>query len=156
MIRKGPLGEIVHCYAAHSHHCIDHWFWEDKGNERWGAQFLIQRHCDRYRFARKLGPDHPNAKRKFAQGDIVTSIIRTHNGKSAVVKYDMQLPRPYDNRWMINRQKQRTHSLISRAGNGSRAARTLPPRAEAYNRLGKTGRIPMLPSRDRKGALPPS
>ncbi len=142
MIRKGLLGEIVHCHAAHSHDCIDHWFWDEKGNERWGAQFLINRNCDQYpthglgpvlswmnincgdgfarisstatgqwgindHFARKFGPDHPNAKRKFAQGDIVTSIIRTHNGKSVVVNYDMQLPRPYDNRWMI----QGTHGL---------------------------------------------
>lgn len=52
-------------------------------------------------FAKKFGPDHPNAKRKYAQGDIVTSVIRTHKGRTIVINYDMQLPRPYDNRWMI-------------------------------------------------------
>jgi hypothetical protein len=52
-------------------------------------------------FARRFGPDHPNATRKFAQGDIVTSIVRTHRGRTVVIDYDMQLPRPYDNRWMI-------------------------------------------------------
>jgi hypothetical protein len=52
-------------------------------------------------FARKFGPDHPGAKRKYAQGDIVTTVVKTHQGKSIVINYDMQLPRPYDNRWMI-------------------------------------------------------
>jgi len=52
-------------------------------------------------FIRKFGPGHPNAKRKYAQGDIVTTVIRTKKGKTIVDNYDMQLPRPYDNRWLI-------------------------------------------------------
>ncbi len=52
-------------------------------------------------FARRFGPDHPNARRKFAQGDIVTTTVRTKKGRSIVINYDMQLPRPYDNRWLI-------------------------------------------------------
>ena len=136
MIRQGLFGDMVHCHCAHSHDCIDHWFFDPQGNIRWGGEFLIRRNCDQYPthslgpvlswldincgdafdsvtstateskginayFARKFGPDHPNAKRKYAQGDIVTSVIRTHRGKSVVVNYDMQLPRPYDNRWMV-------------------------------------------------------
>jgi len=52
-------------------------------------------------FARQFGPDHPNAKRKYTQGDIVTSVIKTKKGRTIVINYDMQLPRPYDNRWLI-------------------------------------------------------
>ena len=52
-------------------------------------------------FIRRFGPDHPNAKRTYAQGDIVSTVVRTKKGKSIVINYDMQLPRPYDNRWMI-------------------------------------------------------
>ncbi len=52
-------------------------------------------------FLRRFGPDHPNAKLKYKQGDIVTSTIKTANGKTVIVNYDMQLPRPYDNRWMV-------------------------------------------------------
>ncbi|MFH1069519.1 MAG: gfo/Idh/MocA family oxidoreductase, partial [Candidatus Glassbacteria bacterium] len=52
-------------------------------------------------FARKFGPDHPNARRSYAQGDIVSTVIRTRRGSTIVINYDMQLPRPYDNRWMI-------------------------------------------------------
>jgi predicted dehydrogenase len=136
MIRQGLLGEIVHCHCAHSHDCLDHWWFDTSGNIRWGGEFLVKRNCDQYPthsegpvlswldincgdayatlssmatsskginafFARKYGADHPNAKREYKQGDIVTSMIRTHMGKTIVINYDMQLPRPYDNRWMV-------------------------------------------------------
>jgi len=52
-------------------------------------------------FARKFGPDHPNARREYKQADIVTSVVRTQKDRTIVINYDMQLPRPYDNRWMI-------------------------------------------------------
>jgi len=137
MIRKGLFGEIMHCHCAHSHDCIDHWFFDSRtGEDRWPAQFLVKHNRDQYPshqlgpviswmdincgdyfdyvtstatgsvgineyFAEKFGPDHPNAKRKFAQGDIVTTTVRTKKGKSIIINYDMQLPRPYDNRWLI-------------------------------------------------------
>jgi len=136
MIRDGLMGDIVHCHCAHSHDCIDHWFWDAQGNPRWPAEYLAKYNRDQYPthsvgpvlswmdincgdnfatltatatssrginayFARKFGPGHPNAKRAFKQGDIVTSVARTHGGKTLVINYDMQLPRPYDNRWMI-------------------------------------------------------
>ena len=28
MIREGMFGDIVHCHCAHSHDCIDHWFFD--------------------------------------------------------------------------------------------------------------------------------
>ncbi len=136
MIRQGLLGEIVHCHCAHSHDCIDHWFFDASGNIRWGGEFLVNRNCDQYPthslgpviswmdinrgdayqslastatasnginayFTRKFGPDHPNATREYKQGDIVTTVIKTHKGRTIVINYDMQLPRPYDNRWLI-------------------------------------------------------
>jgi len=136
MIRAGLLGRIVHCHCAHSHDCIDHWFFDKQGRDRWPAEYLIRRNADQYPthslgpvlswldincgdafatlsstataslgvnayFARAFGPNHPGATRKYAQGDIVTSILRTRQGKTVVVNYDMQLPRPYDNRWMV-------------------------------------------------------
>jgi predicted dehydrogenase len=136
MIRAGLLGEIVHCHCAHSHDCIDHWFFDPQGNMRWGGEFLVKYNRDQYPthslgpvlswmdincgdsfatltstatdsrainayFARKFGPDHPNAKREYKQADIVTSVVRTQKNRTIVINYDMQLPRPYDNRWMI-------------------------------------------------------
>jgi len=136
MIRQGLLGEMVHCHCAHSHDCVDYWFWNTDGTPRWPAEYLIKYNRDQYpthslgpvlswmdincgdnfatitstatssrginaMFARKFGPDDPRAKAEYKQGDIVTSVVRTHGGKTIVVNYDMQLPRPYDNRWMI-------------------------------------------------------
>ena len=45
--------------------------------------------------AKKFGPDSPQAKRKFAQSDIVTTLIRTKNGGTIFLKFDMCSPRPY-------------------------------------------------------------
>ncbi len=136
MIRRRLFGQIVHCHCAHSHDCIDHWFFDRQGNDRWPAKYLIERNADQYPthslgpvmswmdigcgdyfasvsstasgslginayFARTFGPDHPGAKRKYAQGDLVTTVVKTHQGRTIVINYDMQLPRPYDNRWMI-------------------------------------------------------
>ncbi len=137
MIRRGLIGEVVHCHCAHSHDCIDHWFFHpETGEDRWAAKYLLQHNRDQYPthqlgpviswmdigcgdyfdyitstatdcfgindyFKRRFGPDHPNARRTYAQGDIVSTVVRTKKGKSIVINYDMQLPRPYDNRWMI-------------------------------------------------------
>lgn len=136
MIRAGLLGEMVHCHCAHSHDCVDHWFFDAEGNMRWGGEFLVKYNRDQYPthslgpvlswldincgdayatltsmatdsrginayFARRFGPDHPNAQRVYKQGDIVTSLVRTQQGKTIVINYDMQLPRPYDNRWTV-------------------------------------------------------
>ncbi len=137
MIRKGLFGEIVHCHCAHSHDCIDHWFFDPvTGLDRWAAKYLLSHNRDQYPthqqgpvlswldigcgdyydyitststecfgindyFIRRFGPDHPNAKRRYKQGDIVSSVVRTKKGKTIVINYDMQLPRPYDNRWLI-------------------------------------------------------
>lgn len=43
----------------------------------------------------KGGPDHPNAKVKFKQGDVITSTIETANGETIIVTHDCNLPRPY-------------------------------------------------------------
>lgn len=41
------------------------------------------------------GKDHPNAKLKFKQGDIITSMIETANGETIMVTHDCNSPRPY-------------------------------------------------------------
>ena len=41
------------------------------------------------------GPDHPNAKLKWALGDVVTSTINTANGETIIVTHDTNLPKPY-------------------------------------------------------------
>ncbi len=41
------------------------------------------------------GKDHPNAKLKFKQGDIITSMIETSNEETIIVTHDCNSPRPY-------------------------------------------------------------
>ncbi|KAA3616241.1 MAG: gfo/Idh/MocA family oxidoreductase [Calditrichaeota bacterium] len=41
------------------------------------------------------GEDHPNADVRFKLGDVVTSVIKTANDESIIVKHDTNLPRPY-------------------------------------------------------------
>lgn len=43
----------------------------------------------------KFGPDSPQAREKFALGDVNTSLIRTKLGKTIIVIHDTNLPRPY-------------------------------------------------------------
>jgi len=45
---------------------------------------------------KKFGPDHPNAGRKFDQGAVNTTLIRTERGRTVTLYYDTCLPRPYD------------------------------------------------------------
>jgi hypothetical protein len=137
MMRLGLFGQIVHVHCAHSHDCINHWFFDKRtGADRWPAEYLLKYNRDQYpthsvgpvlswldincgdrftsltsmatgsfgindMFKRRFGPDHPSARRVYAQGDIVTSTLRTELGRTVALNYDMQLPRPYDNRWML-------------------------------------------------------
>lgn len=41
------------------------------------------------------GPDHPNAKVNFRQGDVITSTIKTAREETIIVTHDCNLPRPY-------------------------------------------------------------
>ena len=41
------------------------------------------------------GADHPNAKLKWKQGDVITSMISTSNGEPIIVTHDCNSPRPY-------------------------------------------------------------
>ena len=44
----------------------------------------------------KFGPDHPNARRTFAEGDISTTLIKTHGDCTIALYFDNHSPRPYD------------------------------------------------------------
>jgi len=41
------------------------------------------------------GADHPNAKVKFKQGDVITTTIDTAKGETIIITHDCNLPRPY-------------------------------------------------------------
>lgn len=43
----------------------------------------------------KGGSDHPNAKTRFALGDVVTTTLACENGETILLQLDTSLPRPY-------------------------------------------------------------
>jgi predicted dehydrogenase len=43
----------------------------------------------------KFGMDSPQAKERYALGDVNTSLIQTKNGKTIILIHDTNLPRPY-------------------------------------------------------------
>ena len=45
--------------------------------------------------AEKYGPDSPQAKQKYALGDVNTSLIKTKLGRTIMLKHDCDTPRPY-------------------------------------------------------------
>ena len=42
-----------------------------------------------------LPPGHPKRQRRYINGDVNASLIRTVNGRTIVLKHDTDLPRPY-------------------------------------------------------------
>lgn len=44
----------------------------------------------------KGGPDHPNARVQFSQGDVVTTQIQCANGETILLTHDTSLQRPYN------------------------------------------------------------
>ena len=62
--------------------------------------YLVSLSSDEFRlteFAKAtFGPDSPEAKTKYALGDVNTSVIKTALGRSIMVQHDVSLPRPYN------------------------------------------------------------
>lgn len=53
----------------------------------------------------KFGPDSPQAREKFALGDVNTSLIKTRLGKTIILIHDTNLPRPYSRIHLIQGTK---------------------------------------------------
>jgi predicted dehydrogenase len=135
MKRLGMFGDIVHCHCAHSHDVNSWYESKEWPQEYLLKYNRDQYPChsvgpilswmdincgdifteiystasastginDYYK--RKYGEDHPKARLNYSQGDIVTSTLKTELGKTLVINMDMQLPRPYSNRWLLQGKK---------------------------------------------------
>lgn len=53
----------------------------------------------------RKGPDYDASKMSFAQGDVVTTVIRCAHGETVVLSLDTTLPRPYSRRFQIRGTK---------------------------------------------------
>jgi predicted dehydrogenase len=64
---------------------------------------------------KKGGPNHPNAKVNFKQGDIVTTQLQTNNGETLVITLDTSSPRPYN----LGFRVQGTNGIWQEHGSGA-------------------------------------
>jgi len=85
MKRLGMFGEIVHCHCAHSHDCIDHWFFDAKtGENRWPAPYLLKYNRDQYP-THSVGPII--SWMDINRGDIFTEIYSTASASKGINAY---------------------------------------------------------------------
>lgn len=52
-------------------------------------------------FKREFGADFPQGKMKYTQGDLVTSVMKTSQGKTLVINTSLQLPVPDSKSWKL-------------------------------------------------------
>lgn len=134
MAKKGVFGEIVHCSGAYHHdlrgmivdgyrlknyisrNCENYPTHElgpiakllniNRGNRMVSLVSMASKAAGLNEYAlQKKGPDSPLAKMKFAQGDIVTTIIRCAGGETITLTLDTSLPRFYSRGLMVHGTK---------------------------------------------------
>jgi predicted dehydrogenase len=83
-------------YPTHPVGPISWWININRGNRFTYLVSMASKSRGRSHYiAKNFGANHPNAKRKFALGDIVTTLLNTENGATVTLCHDTSLPRPY-------------------------------------------------------------
>lgn len=139
MVRKGMLGDIVHCEGGYMHDLRDE-VSGGKENRHYRLRNYVNRCCENYP-THELGPiaklldinngnrlvsltstascakglhtyildrkgeGDPFAQTKFAQGDIVTTVLKCANGETITLVLDTTLPRTYSRHFTIRGTK---------------------------------------------------
>ncbi|MDD4190057.1 MAG: Gfo/Idh/MocA family oxidoreductase [Mangrovibacterium sp.] len=84
-------------YPTHAIGPVAQWLDINRGNR---FEYLVSMSSRslglNYYAAKKFGPDHRGATMKFAQGDVNTTLIQTHQGVTVTLYYDTRNPRPAD------------------------------------------------------------
>ena len=116
-VKFGPRGELLwrgkhsvtrngDLYTTHGLGPVAHWMDICRGDYFDYLSSTATRSLGLNHFiSKKFGADHPNAKRKYALGDIVTTVIRTHKGLTITINHDTQSARPYSNMMKIQGTK---------------------------------------------------
>ncbi len=85
MKRLGMFGEIVHCHCAHSHNCIDHWFFDSlTGEPKWQAEYLVKYNRSQYP-THAVGP--VISWMDINRGDIFTEIYTVSSAPKGINAY---------------------------------------------------------------------
>ncbi len=131
MAKRGLLGEIVHCEGAYSHdlrknivskrgyrlndylyrNCENYPTHEigpiakllhiNRGNRFVSLVSVASKASGLNAFAAKQDADHEYAHTKFAQGDVVTTILKCANGETVTITLDTTLPCPYSRKFTV-------------------------------------------------------
>ena len=139
LVRKGMMGEIVHCHGAYGHDLRSEVL-GGRVNRHYRLNNYISRNCENYPthelgpIARLLGinrgnrmvslvsvaskaaglqefshdprnPDPTLAGQKFAQGDIINTLITCEDGSTISLKLDTTLPRFYSREFTVRGTK---------------------------------------------------
>ena len=99
-----------------------------------------------------LPPDHPKRVQKYINGDVNSSLIRTANGMTIILKHDTDLPRPYSRTHLV--QGTRGSSGASPNSRFASRVRTRPQQSLGA-RLGLPGRVRAPPLEAGPGACRP-
>jgi predicted dehydrogenase len=116
-LRGYKLGELYHpadwrlqhtirrnadLYPMHGLGPVAQWLNVNRGNQ---FDFLVSMSCSPRGLAEyaeeQFGPGSPQATQRYAQGDVVNTLIRTKAGQSILVTHDTNLPRPYSRKILL-------------------------------------------------------
>ena len=105
----GPDGELLwrvknwykdhdgNPYPTHAIGPVAQWLNINRGNRFEYLVSMSSRSLGRNHYAaQKFGAEHPAATMKYAQGDVNTSLIQTHDGITVTLYHDVASPRPID------------------------------------------------------------
>ena len=139
LVRKGMMGEVVHCHGAYGHDLRSEVL-DGRVNRHYRLNNYISRNCENYPthelgpIARLLGinrgnrmvslvsvaskaaglrefshdprnPDPTLIGQKFAQGDIINTLITCEDGSTISLKLDTTLPRFYSREFTVRGTK---------------------------------------------------
>jgi predicted dehydrogenase len=89
-------------YPTHGLGPVAWWMDINRGNR---LDYLVSMSCNSRGLnqyaAEKFGPDSREARRKYALGDVVNTLIRTVDGRTILVTHDTDTPRPYSRKIML-------------------------------------------------------
>jgi predicted dehydrogenase len=116
-LRGYKLGELYHpadwrlqhtirrnadLYPMHGLGPVAQWLNVNRGNQ---FDFLVSMSCSSRGLAEyaeeQFGPGSPQATQRYAQGDVVNTLIRTKAGQSILITHDTNLPRPYSRKILL-------------------------------------------------------
>ena len=105
---KYSLKRNADYYPTHGIGPVANWFNIDRGNRFSYLTSVATRSEAMHQFIvnhPEGGPNHPNAKLNWKQGDLVTTMVKTINGETIIINFDTKLPRPYSRDYSLHGTK---------------------------------------------------